>query len=116
MLNKKFKLPISLFPTSARTIVKDEVFTVKSVSNNLGLNRVGVTFRSKSFKTAVLRNRFKRIVFDSFRSRGVASGPEATPLGVNGRDLLIVLNPSIINLTKPQIVAAFETLIKKIQS
>ena len=102
MLRKRLRLPIELFPVSAKTILKNEYFTIKSVPNRLGFNRVGVTFKSKAFKTAVLRNRLKRTVFDYFR---YASSLQTTNHKLpTGRDLLIILNPLIIDLTKSEII------------
>lgn len=108
MLKKKHKLPVGFFPASAKTLIKDEFFAVKVHPNNLGFNRVGVTFRSKAFKTAVLRNKLKRIVFDTFRLQA-----ESPKLKANGVDLLIILNPPIISLSKDRINDELKKLISK---
>lgn len=106
MLPKKQKLPISLFPTSAKTILRNEYFLVKASPNNLGLGRLGVTFKSKAFKTAALRNRLKRSVFNYAKDRGNLA---------SRRDLLIILNPPIINLSKSELNAELERAFTQIQ-
>lgn len=107
MLKKKLKLPIGQFPTYAKTILKNEYFLIKSAPNNLDINRVGVTFKSKAFKTAVLRNKLKRIVFDYFRLQ-ITNYKLPT-----GQDLLIILNPPIISLSKDQINVELQKVISK---
>lgn len=106
MLPKKQKLPIGLFPTSAKTILRNEYFLVKAIFNGLNFDRLGVTFKSKAFKTAALRNRLKRIVFGYAKKQADLA---------SGRDLLIILNPPIINLSKSELNTELEKAIIKIQ-
>lgn len=97
MLPKKLKLQIADFPKTAKTAVRDGRLTLRLAPNGLTFNRLGVTFRSKSFKTSVLRNRLKRGVFNFF-SRSQEFRSKRPPGG--GRDILITLNPDIIEELK----------------
>jgi len=110
MLSKKHKLPIGFFPVSSKTVIKNNYFLVKSIPNNLGIIRVGVTFKSKTFKKAVLRNKLKRMVFNFFRESLQAKSCKLQ----TGRDLLIILNPPIINLTKQEINSIFKNYERNI--
>lgn len=94
MIAKKNKLPIDQFPKDAKTVYRGEFFTVKAVHNNMPIYRIGVLCKSAIFKSAVLRNRLRRAVFRGLKSLTSKKTDEA-----QGLDLLIILNPPIINLT-----------------
>lgn len=96
MLPKKNKLPIALFPKTSKVIFRDENLSIRLAANKLNYNRLGVTFKSKAFKTAVLRNRLKRAIFNVFK--GESGLFKTNQNQAPGRDLLIILNPPIISL------------------
>lgn len=98
MIAKKNKLPIDEFPKDAKTVYRGNFFTIKAVHNNLPIYRIGVLCRSAIFKSAVLRNRLRRAVF-----RGLQPITNKKINDGQGLDLLIILNPPIINLTIKEI-------------
>ncbi len=98
MIAKKNKLPVDQFPKSAKTVYRGEFFVIKAIDNNLPIYRVGVLCRSAIFKTAVLRNKLRRSVF-----RGLQHLSKKKLDEPRGMDLLIILNPPILNLTTKEI-------------
>ena len=104
MISKKLKLPINEFPKNNEVIYRGDLFSARRVPNNLSHNRLGVVFKSGAFKTASLRNRLRRAVFDAL-SAFVLSKPAD-----HGIDLLISLNPPIISLTRKEITAKINVL------
>ncbi len=106
MLAKKFKLPIETFPRQSKIVLDNDSLTLRGVKNNLTHNRVGIVFKKGAFKTASLRNKFKRIVFDFFR----ANLPQ---LKAQNQDLLVTLKPAIITLSPKEIKEQLTQLINK---
>jgi len=110
MLAKKFKLPVGLFPRQSTLVLDSAGLSVRAITNNLTHNRVGIVFKKGAFKTAALRNKLKRIVFDFFRENWsrlevghgtlsvTSNGIGVTP-APNGTDLLVTLKPAIIGFT-----------------
>lgn len=96
MLAKKFKLPVGTFPRQSMVIWDNENLTLRGVKNNLTHNRVGIVFKKGAFKSAALRNKFKRIVFDFFRVNWA-------DLSVGNLDLLVTLKAAIIGLSPKEI-------------
>ena len=66
MLPKKHKFPIQFFPKNSKTVFKSYIFTIKFSPNALNYNRVGVYITTKLSKSAVSRNRIKRVVLNFF--------------------------------------------------
>ncbi|OGY59370.1 MAG: hypothetical protein A3B23_03720 [Candidatus Colwellbacteria bacterium RIFCSPLOWO2_01_FULL_48_10] len=100
MIAKELKLPIGEFPKNHRVVFRGDFFSLRAAPNGTGRNRLGVNFRSKAFKTAVLRNRLRRTVFDFFRTQSdfLKTAPKSAT------DLLITLNPAILTLTKQALI------------
>lgn len=109
MIPKKFKLPINEFPKNHQVLYRGDLFSIRSVANELAYNRLGVVFKSGAFKTAALRNRLRRTVFDSLRGFVLAR-----PVSL-GTDLLISLNPPIISLTREEVRSKINNDIDPIQ-
>lgn len=103
MVSKKLKLPIDQFPKNHKVTFRGDFFSCRTAPNDKNHNRLGVNFKSKSFKTAVLRNRLKRAVFDFFRVYSSFFQDKQDKTGKGGTDLLITLNPAILNLTNEEI-------------
>jgi ribonuclease P protein component len=95
MIAKRFKTPIAAFSRNARVGFQNDYFVVKFVKNHIAHNRVGVVISKKYSKSAVVRNRAKRRIFDFFRIDTDFLKKECKNQGF---DLLIIVNPSMINL------------------
>lgn len=106
MLAKKFRLPIGKWnkERSRKTIVKKGVFfIVKSAPNNLEFSRFGVITGSKTVKTAVRRNRLKRLIFNFIRLNEYFRPA--------GKDALIIVQPAANKAKKPEMEKELETLL-----
>lgn len=95
MLAKKFKLPIQKINFKNSEIVRDDYFLIKIISNNLNFSRFGVVVSSKVFKKAILRNKIKRIIFNSIIINNFHLSP--------GNDILIIVSLKAVSLTKEKI-------------
>lgn len=98
MLAKKFKLPIQEGLKKNQKVfnfLKGKCFNLKKSKNNLNYSRFGVVISSKIIKKAFLRNKLKRIIFETIRDKKLYLIP--------GEDILIVTLPGIIKSfsTKP---------------
>ncbi|MBU2101103.1 ribonuclease P protein component [Patescibacteria group bacterium] len=90
MLSKRYRTPIKDFPSKAEILFRGKTLLAKKASNNLKINRVGVSVTTKKAKRATVRNAFKRFVMD-FLGRDLDEG------GVDkGIDLLIMPSAPII--------------------
>jgi len=87
MLARKFRLPIKEFKGHSSKSVSTPYFTVKSLSNCLSYNRLGVIISSKVVGKATRRNYWKRRITQNFQT-----WPQS------GKDVLIIVNPGINNL------------------
>ncbi len=94
MLPKRLKVPIGLLPKTTKVILRDAHATVRVAPNGLGFNRLGVNFKAKAFKTAVLRNKLKRTVFNFFKDSDLLKTTG------RGQDILITLEPAVIPLNQ----------------
>jgi ribonuclease P protein component len=106
MIVKKLKLPINLFPKNAKTVFRNKYFILKSNPNNLFYDRLGVVISKRVLKSAAARNCLRRKIFDFFRS----SYDFENPSNKNKKDLLIIINPAIIELTKSNLKNKLEEL------
>ncbi len=107
MLAKKFRLPIQSFgrPGSNQKIkiVRSEYFTVKSKPNDLGFSRFGAVVSRKVSKSAVRRNKIKRMIFNFVRLNKLHLKP--------GSDFLIIVSPKTSQLAKNEIEEKINFLI-----
>lgn len=99
MLTKKFRLPIQAFPRQARAVFRDKYLTIKVSPNSAGHSRVGVVLSKANVKQPVKRNLLRRRILDFFRleKKFIESR------NVLGTDLLLILNPAIMELTKEEL-------------
>lgn len=90
MLAKKYKLLIQKFLKTAgrRKVDRNKFFIIKSKPNNLPFSRFGVTVSGKVDKSAVKRNKIKRIIFNFIRSKEYH-------LMKDGGDVLIIVLPPV---------------------
>ena len=107
MLAKKFRLPIQSFGRPGANqkikIVRSEYFTVKSRPNDLGFSRFGTVISRKVSKSAVKRNKIKRIIFNFIRLNKLHLKP--------GRDVLIIVSPKVAQITKTEIEEKIKSLV-----
>lgn len=94
MLPKKLRLPIQEVISKKGKTHKNTFFTIKVFSNNLNFSRFGVVISKKVGKTAVVRNKIKRAIFNALRS---VKDHWAIA------DYLIIVNSSVIGLSQKQI-------------
>lgn len=97
MLAKKFRLPIQNWLKERKkiTIRKSDFFIIKASDNNLAFSRFGAVISKKVSKSAVKRNKIKRIIFDYIR---LAKLHEAA-----NKDVLIIVSPKTAELKKEEI-------------
>jgi len=103
MIPKKQRVPVQSFPRIAHRAFRGQFFGAKTAPNGLTYNRVGVLITKKYSKKAVERNRLRRQIFDLFRLETDLLN-EKCPEGVEGKDLLIVVNHSIIDKDSGEII------------
>ena len=87
MLAKKYRVPVQNFPRRAKTSYSGRLFVVKNSPNNLRHSRLGVIVAKGAVKTAVHRNKIKRIVAEAFAK-------DVAVLKKPGSDYLVIINPS----------------------
>lgn len=97
MLAKKFRLPIQNWLRERKIIIirKSDFFIIKTSGNNLPFSRFGVVISKKVSKSAVKRNKIKRIIFDFIRLKKLHE--------VSSKDVLIIISPKTAELKKEEI-------------
>lgn len=106
MLSKKHRLPIQKFIKSHSTNgARSDYFFVKFKTNNLPFSRFGVVISRKVSKSAVKRNRIKRIIFDFIRLKEYYLKA--------GKDVLIIVSPQAGKLMKAEIEKELEDMLIK---
>ncbi|MBI4994003.1 ribonuclease P protein component [Candidatus Wolfebacteria bacterium] len=105
MLAKKFRLQIQNWLNDRNKKIfsrKSEFFIIKSSSNNLGFSRFGVIISKKVSKSAVRRNKIKRIIFNFIRLNKLHE--------IGGKDAAITVLPAAGQLEKTEL----ETNLKRL--
>ncbi len=105
MLSKKYRLPIQEFLGKSSKSVRGVYFTIKSKTNNLLFSRFGVVISRKISKSAVRRNKIKRIIFDFIRFKEYYLKA--------GKDVLVIVSPQVSKLTKIEIEGELENMLIK---
>ena len=97
MLAKKFRLPIQDWLKQRKRITtrKSDFFIIKKSDNNLAFSRFGVVISKKVSKSAVKRNKIKRIIFDFIRLNKLYE--------ITGNDVVINVLPPAAKLKKEEI-------------
>jgi len=115
MLAKKFKLPIQEGLKKNQKVfnfLKGKYFNLKSSKNNLDYSRFSVVISSKIIKKAFLRNKLKRIVFETIKDKKLYLIP--------GEDILTITLPGITKsfstkpFSKKEFVEELEINLEKI--
>jgi ribonuclease P protein component len=98
MLSKRFRLQIQNWlkeQQSARRKAqsrKSDFFIVKTSANNLPFSRFGIVVSAKVSKSAVKRNRIKRIIYDFIRLNNLHKSV--------GKDAVIIVFPPAAKLER----------------
>lgn len=97
MLAKKFRLPIQNWLKERKkiTIRKSDFFVIKASDNDLAFSRFGMVISKKVSKSAVKRNKIKRIIFDFIRLKRLHEA--------SGKDVLITVLPPVSQFKKSEI-------------
>ena len=97
MLAKKYRLPVhKIFKIRGRTS-GNSYFSVKITGNTLGFNRFGAVIGAKVSKKAVVRNKLRRLIFNTVRQN--YKNMESP----SGLDVLIIMKPAAVNLSEQEI-------------
>ncbi len=98
MLAKKFRLPIQNWGKGENgeiIVRKGGFFIAKIKNNNLNFSRIGIVISVRVSKSAVKRNRLKRMVFNIVRSHRFYE--------IKGKDFLLITLPSFASLDRAEI-------------
>ena len=85
------------FPREIPVAANTEYFLLKVKKNNFGENRIGAVVSIKVSKSAVERNRLRRLVLDELYSAALAS-PK-----IEKSDLLLIFKPAAVGLSKEKL-------------
>jgi len=102
MLARKFRLPIKGFKEHSPKSISTPYFTVKSLNNSLGYNRLGVIISSKAVSKATRRNYWRRKITQNFHA-----WPQL------GKDVLIIVNRSINDLEASNFEREIHSILNK---
>ena len=112
MLPKKNRISVENFPKKAEVLFKGDHLSIKAVENNkVGEFRLGVVVSKGVAKSAVSRNRIKRLVYRRFK--------EAIPQLNQNLDLLAIVKGPIMKLTpdiKKQLLKELDQAIDKVKN
>lgn len=87
MLAKKFRLPVGNISFSGAESFPGKYFLFKKKGSKNPFSRFGIVMSAKVVKTAVLRNKTKRLFFDFIRIKKLHLEP--------GADILLIARPAI---------------------
>jgi len=105
MLAKKFRLPVKEFLDKKPKILKTAHFYFKYLPKQTVFTRVGVIISKKTEKSAVKRNKIKRIIFDFFRDK-------ESNFKTFGVDVLISPNKKVFGLKKEEVKKTIKKELK----
>lgn len=106
MLAKPLRLP-AYTRLSHPITIRTEDFILKYTNNNLEYSRFGFIVRKKTDKRAVVRNRMRRVLRSCIE--------ELFPTIVPGKDMLFLLEKSIIDKQRQEILQELTELFTKRQ-
>ncbi|MBI2013457.1 MAG: ribonuclease P protein component [Candidatus Colwellbacteria bacterium] len=109
MLAKKFRLPVGSFPKNIRAAGSGEFTSLRVFPNKLTYNRFGVVFKSGTIKSAVQRNKLKRIAFDWATNFLVSSA------STGYKDVLLIFYQGVPKLKKQDIIKELQNYERFIQ-
>ena len=119
MLAKKFRLPIQEVLGQKFKTARNEYFAIKSRPNDLGFSRFGTVISRKVSKSAVKRNKIKRVIFNFIRLNKLHfKSPQQNKFatGQAGTDFLIIISPKANQLTKNETQEELKSLILNLKS
>lgn len=103
MLAKKYRLPLQYFTNKkSRKNIKFPFFILKIFPSCYNFSRFGIIISRKVSKKAVIRNRFKRLIFN-FLKENKEKFPAA--------DYLTIIYPEIIKLDKNNLIKELSKLL-----
>ena len=109
MLSKKYRLPIQKIYKIRGRFLGNKYFSVKIIKNNLDFNRFGAVVGTKVSKKAIIRNKLRRLMFniicDNYKN-----------FEKIGFDVLIMIKPPIINLSKNEIKELLVKILLEIRT
>jgi len=84
----------------------NHLFIIKSLENNLNINRLGIIIGLKVSKKAVIRNKIKRQIREIFR-KYIKENP------LNSKDFVIIVSKNIVGKNQLEIENEFLKIINK---
>ena len=97
MIPKKLRLNVAEFPREAPVAANTEYFLLKVKNNTLDKFRIGVVVSLKVSKSAVERNRLRRMAFDGLSSAASHSSK------LKNADVLLIFKPAAAGLSKEKL-------------
>ncbi len=97
MIPKKLRLNVAEFPREAPVAANTEYFLLKVKNNTLDKFRIGVVVSLKVSKSAVERNRLRRMAFDGLFSAASHSSK------LKNADVLLIFKPAAAGLSKEKL-------------
>lgn len=105
MLARQYRLPSSISLRNASTS-REDFFIIKSQKNSYTYNRYGFVVSKAIDKSAVVRNRLRRVFRSCIEGAWLEKGA--------GRDILFILSPKAKNVTKEVLQAKIDMVLSKI--
>ena len=107
MLARKHRLPIQWIIQRNGKVIKTPYFLLKIFPNNLEFCRFGIIISKKVDSRSSVRNKIKRIIFQSVRLH-------LKNQSAGGKDFLIILSPVAGILKKQELTQVIEETFNKI--
>ncbi|MCL5017077.1 MAG: ribonuclease P protein component [Patescibacteria group bacterium] len=107
MLAKKFRLQIQSVLNKSGRNIGNRYFLLKLFPGSVNYNRFGAVISKKVHKSAVWRNRLKRIIMD-VAGKFIDAGDR------NGQEVLIIVSPAMTKLKKADIIKEIDESLRKI--
>lgn len=105
MLAKKFRLPVKGFLVKKPKTLKVNYFSFKYLPNQILFGRFGVVISKKTEKSAVKRNKIKRIIFNFFQK-------QENSRELSGFDILIMPSKKVFGLKEEEIKKEIQIELK----
>jgi len=112
MLSKKYRLLIQSVLNKSGRSLRSRSFLLKIFQNKESFNRFGVVISKKVDKSAVKRNRLKRIIFEGVKNFVCQSKNNENSQKL---DVLIILSPAVAKMEKTDIIRELTDLLCKLE-
>lgn len=103
MLAKKYRLPIQEMIKKNGKAIKWPFFLIKIFQSRFPYSRFGIIISKKAAKSAVKRNKLKRLIFSVLN-----------PMENIGKDFLIIISPAMDKIEKEEIIEQIKSAFKKL--